>query len=105
MKIAFLQFLRPNGRRRNIEITLPDTDDNCDLLHLATDIRRAGCRLTAEELMTDEISLCIEHDEGDLAQELCSNGPEVIEAVKRLLRSWPSARLRINEPKFEGEDL
>jgi len=59
----------------------------------------AGGRFTCEELMTGEVSLTAEHPafDFDIAHELCSNGPPVIEAVDRLIETAYQRLIEKNE--------
>ena len=81
MNIKFVQYLRPDGRTRMIEVDRPD-----DIYLLAAEVVAAGGVFTAEELMTGTISVACEHGDADIAIELSPNGPGVNEAVDRLVK-------------------
>lgn len=84
MAIPFTQFLRPDGERRSISIERSQTIEA-----KARQIRSAGYFFEAEALHDGTISLTItDPDEGDVAIELCPNGPEVPEAVDRLVENF-----------------
>lgn len=78
--IPFVQFLRPDGRVRNMEFeAAPKTSA------LAQQAIKRGVRFEIEELTTGEISMEAMLDDECLASELCANGPPVVEAVGRLV--------------------
>jgi len=84
--IPFTQYLRPDGRKREITIPRPD-----DVTEKAEEVIKLGGKFEAEELMTGEVSLTcaatLDDDEGeqDIVHELCSNGPAVLVAVDKLI--------------------
>jgi hypothetical protein len=85
--IRFTQYLQPDGRPQSIEIERPAAVEK-----LAEAIIAVGVRLEAEVLGTGKVSLTAELDdeEGEtetLAIEVVSNGPTVVAAVDRLIRS------------------
>jgi hypothetical protein len=95
MSIPFRQYLRPDARRREVKIDMPQ-----EVELLAQEFIDGGGRFECEELRTGEASLTAVHDvEGepaDIAIEVVPNGPEVPPAVERLVRR-ASAWLRDNE--------
>jgi hypothetical protein len=86
MAIPFTQYLRPNGRRRDVEIDRPS-----DIEALARQFIESGGRYECEHLTTEEASLTavkeIDGEEQDVAIEIVPNGPEVPAAVDRLVRA------------------
>ena len=81
MSIPFTQFLRPNGRPRQVAIAMPD-----DLENIAWKLIGRGARFEIEVLTTGEIYMeCLAKDSLLLANQLCTNGPPVVEAIKELL--------------------
>ncbi len=95
MSIRFTQFLRPNGERRAIEIDRPP-----EIEKAADALINEGCRFLIEELSTLEISMTCENDNLDedyqvLAHELCANGPPVLEAVDRLVKTATAVSARV----------
>lgn len=72
MIVEVIQFLRPYGRQVKQEAEVPD-----ELIDKYTQMREAGCRLTAEVLPGGLVSLCIESRElgEDLYLLLANNGP------------------------------
>jgi hypothetical protein len=86
MTIPFTQYLRPNGRRRDVEIDRPS-----DIQALARRFIESGGRYECEHLTTGEASLTavkeIDGEEQDIAIEVVPNGPEVPAAVDRLVRA------------------
>jgi phosphosulfolactate synthase (CoM biosynthesis protein A) len=80
MSIPFTQYLRPDGRKRSVEIDMDkNIEDKAQLL-----IAR-GLHFDIEELSTGTISMTCENSEDIISMKLCSNGPEVIDSVKKLV--------------------
>jgi hypothetical protein len=84
-RIPFTQYLLPDGRTRPTAFDAPD-----DVAARARAIIAAGHRFECEVLTTGEVSLTIHDVENgeDLAIEVVPNGPEVPEAVVRLVESF-----------------
>jgi len=87
VSIPFTQFLRPDGRRRFVEIELEDFVE-----HAAHEIIEKGGRFTVEELVDGTVSLACEFkvpseddEERDITIEVCPNGPAVPEAAKKMI--------------------
>jgi hypothetical protein len=85
MSILFTQYLRPDGRKRGVEIDmLQEVED------LAERFIAAGGRYECEELTPGHASLTavyeVDGEDQDIAIEVCSNGPEVPERVEKLVR-------------------
>ena len=79
--IEFTQFLMPNGRQDTVWIDRPD-----EIVARAKQIRAAGYEFHCEMLGDHKtISLTISNDEGDHAAEVVANGPEVPEAIDRMI--------------------
>lgn len=81
--IPFTQYLRPGGRKRAIEI-----DRSPEIEELAAEFMRRGGYFECEELSTGDVSLTACHpdcEEGDCAIEIVPNGPEIEDAVDRLV--------------------
>lgn len=83
MTVEITQFVRPNGEQRVRHAEVPN---DCAVGYES--LRRHGCRLTAEVLIDGLVSQAIEHPEGDYAIEVTANGPEVTEALHRMLREF-----------------
>lgn len=84
LKIEATQFLRPNGEQRPVTGTV---DVECRPGYEA--MRKVGCRLTMEELMSGDVEVCIEEPElGDYNIRIVSNGPEVTRAVEAMLKGF-----------------
>ena len=77
MIVKITQFIAPHGEQRERTCEVPD---DCALGYES--LKRHGCRLTAEVLMTGAVSQTIEHEEGDFLIEITSNGPAVQEALE-----------------------
>jgi len=80
MEIRFTQYLRPNGRASNVFIDRPN-----EVALKTAQIVIAGYGLVYEILADGYVSLRISDDKGDYAFELCENGPEIPNAVDRLV--------------------
>jgi hypothetical protein len=87
MKVEVTEFVRPNGERR---IHSVDVADDCAVGYEA--LRRKGCRLTAEYLMTGAVSQTVEHEEGDFLIEVTFKHEENIPALEKMLREFDGAR-------------
>lgn len=88
MDIPFTQYLLPDGRR-----TILCIEKYGEIAQKAQEIINKGLRFEAEVLTTGEISLTITDDkEGDLAIEICRNGPQVPKAVDKLIKEFPLDR-------------
>ena len=82
--IPFTQYLRPDGRPKRVTI-----ERSAAIESKAADILKQGLVFECEVLHDGTISLTItDPDEGDLAIELCPNGPAVPEAVDRLIEGF-----------------
>ncbi len=82
MEVAVIQYLRPDGRTRNVTTTLPDS---LHIEYLA--MLELGYNFAAEELTTGEVSVTIEdRAEGeDIDIRIVPNGPEVQKAMGEML--------------------
>lgn len=80
MEIPFIQYLRPNGSKREIFIERPDK-----IYKKAMAIIDAGYRFEIEVLTTDLVSMTISNDEADHDMEIVRNGPYVPVAVDRMI--------------------
>lgn len=87
MDVFLTQYLLPDGRKRETHITLPDEAERPYIEMLGY-----SCRLEAEILSTGEVSVTVFHveEEIDLDIEVVPNGPEVQDALMKMLkrRSW-----------------
>jgi hypothetical protein len=86
MSIPFTQYLRPDGRRRSVEIDRP-----AEVEAIAEQFIASGGRFECEVLMTGEISFTavkeVDGEEQDVEIVICENGPGVGEKVDELVRS------------------
>lgn len=85
MSIPFTQYLRPDGRKRQVEIDMePETET------LARKFIDAGGWFEVEELSTGHASLTacayVNDEPQDIDIEVVPNGPAVPDAVDRLVR-------------------
>jgi hypothetical protein len=82
--IPFTQYLRPDCRKRAVEI-----DRSPEIEQLAHEFIDRGGYFECEELTTGQASLTADHPDaetGDVAIEVVWNGPAVPHAVDRLVR-------------------
>jgi hypothetical protein len=82
--IPFTQYLRPDGERRAVEIDMPPKVEA-----MAKTFIEFGGYFECEELTTGHVSLTACHPDceaGDCAIEVVPNGPEVPDAVDRLVK-------------------
>ncbi len=85
--IKFTQFLMPDGRRDTVWIERPD-----DIVAKAKSICEAGFRFETEMLSDyQSVSLTISDDDGDWAHEVVPNGPEVPQAIDRMILDFDPA--------------
>jgi len=85
--VEITQFIAPHGEQRMRSAEVPD---DCAVGYEA--LRRHGCRLTAEVLMTGHVSQCVEHDEGDYDIQITTNGSAVQGALVKMLRAFDGAK-------------
>lgn len=87
-----VQYMMPNGRAKDVTTELPD--EARDDYNAMTG---AGCRLEAEVLVTDEVSVTIfdPDEEVDVDIEVVPNGPGVQQALLKMLkrRLWDQPRV------------
>ena len=86
MAISFTQFLLPHGERRQTRIERP-----AEIEALAETFIKSGGRFESEMLGDLEtVSLTAVHkvdgEDNDIACEVCKNGPDIPDAVDRLVR-------------------
>ena len=80
--------MRPDGRKHPATIERPP-----EIETLAKAIMQAGCRFEIEVLLTGEVSMEIVRDvpepdmDDSIAIEICPNGPQLPEAVDRLVKA------------------
>lgn len=86
MGIRFTQYMRPNGRPEDIYI-----GRSKEIEDKAREIREAGFEFECEVLMSGEVSLTIAGKNSDAAIEVVFNGPQVPEAVDRMIRNFDIA--------------
>lgn len=78
----FTQYLLPDGRKKPMEIFMPD-----EVEEIASQLTQKGYEFEAEILTTGEVSLECVYGEGESAAiEIVPNGPDVISAVEKLVR-------------------
>jgi hypothetical protein len=81
MSIPFTQYLRPDGRKRAMTIDMDkEIEDKAQLLIAK------GLHFDIEELTTGLISMTCGDSEEIISMEVCPNGPEVVESVKKLVQ-------------------
>lgn len=97
MSVPFVQYLRPNGQRVDVEIT---RSDRIELMARA--VLQRGYAFELEELRDGTISMTVENifqrSEGPIAAEFCSNGPAVLASVDALVEAAHVAILQLHPP-------
>jgi hypothetical protein len=84
VKVLLTQFMRPSGREVPVSAEIDDT-----LADKVSIIRSYKCRFTCEVLTTNQVSIAIEHEEGDFTIELASNAPNApTQALEKLIREF-----------------
>lgn len=92
--IVFTQYLMPNGRRDTVWIERPGA-----VVAKAKAIQAAGYRFVCEMLGDyRSISLTITDDKQDHAGEVVPNGPEVPEAIDRMVLNFDLAKAEGQQP-------
>lgn len=86
MEIPFTQYVLPHGRRAEISIDRPD-----DVGRRAAALIARGYRFECEmltDMQTVSLTVVDPDDKGDIAIELCKNGPGLLgPAVDRLVET------------------
>jgi len=85
MRISFTQFMRPRGHQITVDIDRPE-----DIARKARQLNDAGYVFEIEVLTTGEISMEVvksTDNEQVLANEICTNGPQVPICVDRMVNS------------------
>ena len=90
--ITFTQYVRPDGHKKEIQITRPYAIERLARLFV-----EAGGRYEAEILTTGEVSLTAHMDGEDMKIVLCENGPKVPDAVDRLVHESTSVIAGFND--------
>ena len=81
-RIVFTEFLRPNGRQRDVLIDRPD-----DIAAAADELHGKGCLLTVENLGNGNSCVTCEYEGADLWTELVPSGNDdkINAAVDRVI--------------------
>lgn len=88
--ISFTQYLRPDGRPVPVSIDRP-----ADIADKAERICSRGFRFECEHLTTGHVSLTIAGPDDDEDIEVVANGPDVPEAVDRLVKRFAAKLERV----------
>jgi hypothetical protein len=97
-EIPFTQYLRPNGERRPESIEVAP-----EIYHKADAIIKAGFRFECEILMNGYVHLTVSDDEDDYAREVVPNGPQVPQAVDRLVIRFYNRLQAVPHPLPEND--
>ena len=92
--IPFTQYLRPDGRRRPLSVTVSE-----ELGALAHELLEKGFHFDIEELQTGMVSMTCEKGEIVAGHEICPNGPGIDGFIEKLVRSAYD-----NKDKTQEED-
>jgi hypothetical protein len=99
MQVKITQFIAPHGEQRERSCEVPD---DCAVGYES--LKRHGCRLTAEVLMGGMVSQTVEHEDGDFLIEITPNGPEVQEALIKMLREFDGAKFEAWLQEVQSEE-
>jgi hypothetical protein len=80
MIVEVTQYMRPDGRK--VKMLTPIHDSFQAPYDV---IKMRGWRIAAEVLTDGMVSVAVEDDEQDLANEIVENGPEIPRAIERVL--------------------
>lgn len=80
MRVEFTEYVLPNGRTRIFSVARPP-----EICEKAEQLKRLGLKLEIEILTTGAVSMTVENDEEAIAHEVVVNGPQVLEAVDKLI--------------------
>lgn len=82
-KIPFTQYMLPHGHKSETSIEMDDA-----IFDAAAKLIEKGYRFECEILTTGDISItCVDpEDSGDIAIEICPNGPDVIATVAKVVK-------------------
>lgn len=83
MIVKFTQYLRPNGRKRDIYTEVTD-----ELGPQIDQIIVNGFNFTAEVVAETMVVLTISDDRADYEMHVCQNGTEVPETIERMIRAF-----------------
>lgn len=83
------QYMLPDGRRVPQHIAL-----DASLQPRYDDLRACDCRIAAEVLTTGDVSVTLEHEEGDYNIRVVPNDDSVRRAIEEMLREFDPARFR-----------
>lgn len=95
--IKFTQFVRPRGDKRAVEFNASPGAEA-----LAKELVGAGWSFECEVLMNGEVHLDCCDEEEQLSNQVCENGPEVVVAVERLIKSAHASWVERSKPKAVG---
>lgn len=97
-EVPFTQYLRPDGRKQSIEITLDD-----EAAKKAQELLDLGFYFEAEVLINGMCSFTIGgydpriEEQSDLAIKLCPNGPAVRAAVRQMIMNFNPNEVKADE--------
>jgi len=93
--IVFTQYLRPDGRTRQVTVERP-----LGIVVAADRITRLGFVFEIEMLDAETVSMSVGNGEEDLCGLVCSNGIEVPKQVDKLVRlAAKELRLHVSDEK------
>lgn len=99
-KIAFTQYLRPDGKRRIITITVPRA-----VAEKAAKMMELGYHLEAEILTTGQVSLSVAGKNCDVAVEVVANDEHVPPAVNKLISMFRFDEAKRKDDRAAKEPL
>lgn len=87
--IRFTEYVLPRGEKRDMHVKRPFA-----ITQKAKHILGLGYKFEAEILTTGQVSLTIAGKNTDVGIEICNNGPEVLDAVDRLIMEFNEERAK-----------
>jgi len=83
MSIKLTQLLKPSGKTVGVEIEASE-----DIEKMANQLVDLGYRFKVEQLIEGDVQIdCSKSTNDPIAIELCQNGPSLIEAIFRLIKT------------------
>lgn len=97
--IRFTEYVLPRGEKRDMHVKRPFA-----ITQKAKHILGLGYKFEAEILTTGQVSLTIAGKNTDVGIVICRNGPEVLDAVDRLIMEFDETKARKMENAMTGEE-
>lgn len=96
-KVPFVQYLRPNGRKKEVWTEVPD-----ELAEKVDQIIAKNYHFTAEDLGNGWARFTVSDNALDYIERVVPNGPPVVKAVQSMIQSFDFERARIMKEEELG---